>query len=344
MGLVCDVSGGPRSEAALAGLAPFLALGITRWSIPRAPGLSDVGLVRKVMALSHRLGPDVLHGHGAKGGLAARLPASLGWRGRSVTAYTPHGGSLYFNRGVRGHRLYMAAEQFLVRGTDAFTFESQFAATRFAETMDPGDRLVRVIRNGAHPGEFEPIRLDPDATDLLYLGEYRRVKGLDILVDALAHLKERRGREVSVRMVGAGPDEGFVRDRIAASGLTEIRMEPPRPAREALRRGRILVLPSRAESLPYVLIEAAAAGVPIIATNVGGVSEIMTPFAFSLVPSENAAALADAIETRMEEPPSLRSFTTGVIQNHIRENLSVRRMAEAVESSYREAMQRRGLT
>ena len=118
---------------------------------------------------------DVLHGHGAKGGLAARLSASLGLRSRAVTAYTPHGGSLYFNRGVRGHRLYMAAEQFLVRGTDAFTFESQFAATRFAETMDPGDRLVRVIRNGAHPGEFEPIRLDPDATDLLYLGEYRRV-------------------------------------------------------------------------------------------------------------------------------------------------------------------------
>jgi glycosyltransferase involved in cell wall biosynthesis len=93
-----------------------------------------------------------------------------------------------------------------------------------------------------------------------------------------------------------------------------------------------------------VLIEAAAAGVPIIATNVGGVSEIMTPFAFALVPSENADALADAIETRMEEPSSLRSFTTGVIQNHIRENLSVRRMAEDVERSYRDAMQRRGLT
>ena len=110
------------------------------------------------------------------------------------------------------------------------------------------------------------------------------------------------------------------------------------PAREALRRGKVLVLPSRAESLPYVLIEAAAAGVPIVATNVGGVAEIVAPFAFALVPSDNATALADAIEARLEEPSSLRSFATGMIQKHIRENLTVDRMAAEVEQSYRDAM------
>ena len=343
VGLVCDASGGPRAETALAALAPRLELGISRWRIPREPGISDLGLIGRVLALSRRLRPDVLHGHGAKGGFAARLPASLGVKGRIVTAYTPHGGSLYFNRGVRGHHSYMAAEQFLVRGTDVFTFESQFAADRFAQTMDPRDRLVRVIRNGAHEREFAPVRLDADAADLLYLGEFRRVKGLDVLIDALALLRERHGRETSLRMVGAGPDEGFVRQRIAAHGLREVRLEPPMTAREALRRGKVLVLPSRAESLPYVLIEAAAAGIPIVATDVGGVSEIMAPFAFALVPSDDAPALADAIEARIEEPSSLRSFSTGAIQRHIREHLSVPRMADEIEQSYRDAMQKRGL-
>jgi glycosyltransferase involved in cell wall biosynthesis len=343
VGLLCDVGGGPRADATLAGMAPRLALGVTRIPIHRHPGPNDVLLVARARLLVHRLAPDVVHGHGAKGGLAARLPPALGLGGRFVTAYTPHGGSLYFGHGMRGHTLYSAVEQFLVRGTDALTFESQFAADRFASSMSPGDAIVRVIRNGAHPHEFAPVQPDPDATDLLYLGEFRAVKGLDVLLGALGLLRERQGREVSLTLIGAGPDEASLRAMITQMGFAEVRFETPRPAREALRRGRVLVLPSRAESLPYVLIEAAAAGVPIVATNVGGIAEIMAPFAFALVGKNDPQALADAIEARLGEPPALRQFAVAAMQKHVRQNLSVDRMAREVEETYREALDRRGL-
>jgi glycosyltransferase involved in cell wall biosynthesis len=110
-----------------------------------------------------------------------------------------------------------------------------------------------------------------------------------------------------------------------------------------MRRGRILVLPSRAESLPYVLIEAAAAGLPIVATNVGGIAEIMAPFAFALVGKDDPGALAAAIEARLEEPPALRQFAVAAMQKHVRQNLSVERMVREVEETYREALHRRGL-
>jgi glycosyltransferase involved in cell wall biosynthesis len=343
VGLVCDTGGGPRADAALAALAPRLSLGVTRIPIQRDPGAADLLVVARTRRLVGRLAPDVVHGHGAKGGLAARFMPALGLRGHYVTAYTPHGGSLYFGQGVRGHGLYSTVEQFLVRGTDALTFESQFAAARFTESMSTGDTIVRVIRNGAHPHEFAPVEPDPDATDLLYLGEFRAVKGLDVLLGALSLLREKRGREVSLTLVGAGPDEASLRAAIAQAALAQVRIEAPRPAREAMRRGRILVLPSRAESLPYVLIEAAAAGLPIVATNVGGIAEIMAPFAFALVGKDDPGALAAAIEARLEEPPALRQFAVAAMQKHVRQNLSVERMVREVEETYREALHRRGL-
>ena len=70
------------------------------------------------------------------------------------------------------------------------------------------------------------------------------------------------------------------------------------PARDAFALGRLLVAPSRAESLPYIVLEAAAAAVPMITTNVGGIPEIFGPQAAGLVAPGDAAALARAIARR----------------------------------------------
>ena len=81
------------------------------------------------------------------------------------------------------------------------------------------------------------------------------------------------------------------------------------PTREAFAGARAIVVPSRAESMPYVVLEAIAAGMPIIATRVGGIPEIFGPAADELVAPGDAAALARAIETfspilRASPPPS----------------------------------------
>ena len=65
---------------------------------------------------------------------------------------------------------------------------------------------------------------------------------------------------------------------------------PAMPARQAIALGRIMVVPSRAESLPYVVLEAAAAGMPLIATGVGGIPEIYGPLSDTLVPPRRCRA------------------------------------------------------
>ena len=66
------------------------------------------------------------------------------------------------------------------------------------------------------------------------------------------------------------------------------------PVREAFKLGRVLVVPSRAESMPYIVLEAAGARVPMIATNVGGIPEIYGPYRDRLGPPDDAADLAGA--------------------------------------------------
>ena len=98
-----------------------------------------------------------------------------------------------------------------------------------------------------------------------------------MLIEALAILKSS-GRPVTATIVGEGPDDSKLKAQAERRGLAEeVRFVGFRPAREAFAMGRMLVIPSRAESLPYVVLEAAAAGVPIIATEVGGVPEIFGP-------------------------------------------------------------------
>lgn len=102
VGVIADSStGGERAESIFHDLAPYLTLGVLRLAMPRLPGPSDAAnaliIARKLAAIA----PDVVHGHGSKGGLYARAPGLLG-RGGPVRAYTPHGGSFHYSSGAAG--------------------------------------------------------------------------------------------------------------------------------------------------------------------------------------------------------------------------------------------------
>ena len=103
-----------------------------------------------------------------------------------------------------------------------------------------------------------------------------------------------------------------------------------KPARAAFALGRMLVVPSRAESLPYIVLEAAAAGLPIIATNVGGIAEIFGPDADELVPPGDPAALADAIAQAMQDRGARHSASLR-LKSRLRASFSVDAMTDAVD-------------
>src|SRR5262249_14110206 len=144
----------------------------------------------------------------------------------------------------------------------------------FRAKVGAPDAPARVVHNGVRPGELVPITPDPDAADVAFVGELRHLKGVDVLIEALSRLITE-GKVRSAILFGEGPDAATYRADVARRGLSAaIIFGGIKPAREAFRRGRVLAVPSRAESLPYIVLEAAAASVPIVATRVGGIHEI----------------------------------------------------------------------
>jgi glycosyltransferase involved in cell wall biosynthesis len=340
VGLIVDsLTGGARADAALAALAPELALGVQRVAISREISPSDIQAVRMASRWIKNAAPDVIHGHGGKGAALARLAPSAP---HAIRVYTPHGGTLVYRPGTLGGGFYRTLEWFLKWRTDLFLFESSYIAGLFRADVGHPPGIVRVVHNGVGEAEFSAIVPRPDATDIVCLGELRAVKGFDVLIEALSILKAA-GRRVTTTIAGEGPDQAELKALAEEFGVADqVRFVGYRPAREAFALGRMMVIPSRAESLPYVILEAAAGGVPIVSTRVGGIPEIFGPESDHLIAPDDVGALAGAIARALDEPAELRRIAQSV-KGRVQAEFSLSAMVDGGLAAYREAIALRKL-
>ena len=337
VGLIADSNtGGRRAEETLGELKPSLALGLTRVPMRRHIGPGDATMLGHVMRRIVGARADIVHGHGAKGGAYARMAFS---RPGALRAYTPHGGSLLFGHNTLAGKFYLATEKLLMLRGDLFLFESAYSAEVFRRKIGKPRGLVRVVHNGVSEKEFTPITARPDATDLVFMGELRPVKGIDVLIDAIAKLN-RQGRRVTATLVGDGPDRDSLHAQVERLGLTGlVRFRPAIPAREAQTLGRIMVIPSRAESLPYVVLETAAAGMPLITTKVGGIPEIYGPLTDRLVAPQDVGALAEVIQDNLDHPEGTAD-TARRLRERVSQLFSVKSMVDGVLAAYQAGLDR----
>src|SRR5207237_5038732 len=133
----------------------------------------------RLRVLTRQREPNVLRGHGAKTGAFIRV--GIGSKA-AIRVYTPHGGSLHYPLNTLKGQLYSRLERALMNNTDLFLFESAFARDTFQRTIGVPRGLVRTVFNGVTAGEFDPVPKADDATDLAYVGEFRQIKGADLLI------------------------------------------------------------------------------------------------------------------------------------------------------------------
>ncbi len=346
VGLVVDsTTGGERAVAILDSLAPDLALGVMRTPMHRLPHPTDITAAVRIARHLSSIKPDIVHGHGAKGAAYARLPGFWSFGGGPARAYTPHGGSFNYRPGSAAHTAYMAVERLLARATDLLLFESAYIGRRYADAVGETRALQRVIVNGVSDTEFIPVEPASDAADLFYIGELRSAKGIDTLIDSLPLIEARIGRKPTLVLVGSGPGREFLQQHADMVGYSDsIRFAGVLAARKAFELGKILVVPSRAESLPYVVLEAAGAAVPMVATNVGGIPEIFGPFADRLIPCDDIKALANSVATMLEQPRPHNLAGAQQLASYVRAKFTLNNMVEGVLSGYRAAIARRPST
>ena len=337
----------PRDPIAMARaqeLAARCSLGTHVVPMRRMPGLGDGLNLLRLAACTRGLRPDIIHGHGAKGGAYVRLlPGFVG----GMRVYTPHGGALHFDpRTIQG-MAFFAAERLMRRWTDGFIFESDFGLRMFTAKIGEPSAPSIVIRNGVREEEFAPVERAADAADFVFVGELRMLKGVGTLIEAVSSIRT----PVRICIVGSGSDRAVFED-MARKAPAHVRIEfkGAMPAREAFALGRVVVLPSHHESLPYVALEAAAAGMPLIATRVGGIPEIFGPDAGRLVSPgvahalaaalvgaisdrEDMARLAERLRVRVHSGFSVTGMVGGVIEFYrgLREPALIRQPADTAQ-------------
>ncbi len=345
VGLICDsTSGGALEEERIAALLPELDLGVERIAMTRSIGPSDIPSTFAVTRAVAGMRPDVVHSHGAKGGVYGRLAAAFERRrGPTVAAfYAPHGGSLHYAAGSLSGRIYFGVERALERLTDGLIHVSAYEARTYCEKVGTPRCPAFVVRNGLRSDDFEPVVSVQDAADFLFVGELRDLKGTDIFIEALA-LLEQQGHAARAIVVGPSTLDDARRYREMANAIVKrhrVAFLPPMPARDAFALARTVVLPSRAESLPYIVLEAAAAGMPLIATNVGGVPEIFECEAKRLVAPGDAPALAASMRAALAAPERMVAEAM-LRRSRVEEKFSLSATARRIEDIYRAALEAR---
>jgi len=341
VGLIVDSNAADRlTEERLARVAPSLKLGIARIPMSRRPSLSDVATCRHVRVHVRQQEADVLHGHGAKGGAYARLVRGLlRLEGGPVASfYTPHGGSLHFPPGSPQAFFYIGIEKALARFTDGLIFESDYVRRLYEQRVGKGLAPTRVITNALQAADFVPHTPDPDAADFLFVGELRQLKGVDVLLHALAQVAH--ARPVRAIIVGSGPDGAAFEKLAHELGLDDfVDFTGALPALMAFRRGRCMVVPSRTESLPYIVLEAAAAEMPLIATRAGGIPEIVQGSDTQLLPPGDVDALTLALNAFLDEPQAAKERAARLKQT-VRDRFAIGPAATAVLDFYAACLSR----
>jgi glycosyltransferase involved in cell wall biosynthesis len=306
--------------------------------------MRDLTALAKLVRLFRRLRPDIVHTHTSKAGVVGRLAARLAGVPRSVHTFHGHVLEGYFSPAVT--RLFLGIERALAGHTDRIV------------TLSPRLRHALLAMGIGRPEQVEvvPLGLDLDRFVRASRGQAELRRGLGIpdgapLLGIVGRLVAIKDHPTLFRAVGLFPD-GSRAPHLVVVGDGERREELQQLAHALGLAGRIhflgwrhdleailgdldvVICSSRNEGTPVSLIEAMAAGVPVVSTDMGGVGDVVSHGETGwLVPAGDPAALAQGIE-RLLEDPVLRRRLAAAARPVVLERHDVKGLVHRMDSLY----------
>lgn len=292
--------------------------------------------------------PDVVHTHTAKAGFVGRWAAKLA--GVPVIIHTFHGHAFhsYFSPAVT--RVFIALEQLSARISDTIITLTQSLRRELAEdyhitrkeriTVLPlGLDLEPFAKTPRKSGSFrDQWNIPADAPLIATAGRFVSVKNHALFLEAAALICQQRP-DAHFVMIGDGELREQVEAKIAALNLQScITLTGwQRDLRLAYSDMDVFVISSLNEGTPVTVIEALAAGCPVVTTAVGGLPDLLDGGAFgTLVPTKDAAAMAAAVVQVLETPPDTRSAQAAMLDRY-----GIDRLVSDLDSLYRGLLARK---
>ena len=276
----------------------------------------------ELVRLCRRLRPELVHANSSKAGVLGRLAA---WLARvPVRVFTVHGWAFKATSGLASTAYLWADRAMRPLTTETICVsQTELDAGRRARTCDPA--RTTVIHNGV-PAPAEPARLDGRPPRVLSVGRLKEPKTFVTLVRALARLDPS---SFTAAIVGDGPDRAAVEREVR--GPVELLGERD-DVHAQLLASDLFVLSSGSEGLPLSVLEAMAAGLPVVASDVGGVPELVGD-AGVLVPPHDEEALANAIAGLLADPERRRALGAAA-RERVQREFSLEQMQAAHVALY----------
>jgi glycosyltransferase involved in cell wall biosynthesis len=260
---------------------------------------------------------------------------------RSRFVFTGHDGAVIC--GYEPSAVRVSAFRYVANHCDAAVALSH-AEAGYLKAVTRSRTEVRIIPNGIRADVYgaapsgEP---EPELPELLYVGQLIPLKGVDTLLRALHLLKGKRRFRLRMAYQTSWM-EGAYRELAAELGLADdvefLGLLPPPELAALYRRASVLVLPTHAEALPSVVIEALLTGTPVVASWVGGIPEQVGDYG-ALVQPGNAPELAHALDGVLGRLPELRA-RAGEMRAYAQARFSIAGMVERHVDLYEAVLRR----
>ncbi len=306
--------------------------------------ISDAACLWRLWKLIRRERYDVVHTHGTKSGVLGRTAAWLAGCPRII--HTGHTFSFQWNLGVKG-TIYTTIERIAARMADTIIAVSPGQMSlALGVNLCPPKKLV-VIENGVdfarHPAQIDAeakraeLGLDAGQLTVGMIGRLARQKGCEHLVDAAACVMKTMP-EVQFLLIGGGELEGRISERIGRLGIAgSVRMLGHRDdVAEIYPLLDVFVLSSLWEGLPYVILEAMAAGLPVVASRVPGVEDVVRHGETGLLANiEDADEIASCLLKLLADPRLRRQMGRSGrerVEQHYSIERFIRRLTELYDA------------
>ena len=301
--------------------------------------IADLKAFFGLVSLIRKYQPDVIHTHTAKAGVLGRLASLLAGRG-AVRVHTFHGHLLhgYFSSVLT--KLVVLIEKFFAARTSVLiAIGSKVKEDLLAAGIGRAHKYrvffpgLPAPKTGSKAAVQSALGISPEVLYCTFVGRLTQIKRPDRLLDVAAECK-RRG--IDLRFLVAGEGELFEssKQRAMKEQLNVTFFGWRSDIDQIFAASDIAILTSDNEGIPLTLIQAAQAGLPIVATNVGSISDIVINESTGYLTSTTAAALADAIE-KLVRDPQLRQMMGAAGKAHAERYFSLDRMIKDHSDLYR---------
>lgn len=304
---------------------------------------SDIKAYFEIKKLIKQWQPDIIHLNSSKAGVIGALSAKACKVKKII--YTAHG--FVFNEPLSTwkKKLYIFLERFTAKSKDTIICVSEFdRQTGLKNKITTENKLV-TIHNGIGQINFldketarKELNLPPEKFVIGTIANFYATKGFDYLLQAAAEVIKNKP-ETIFQLIGFGDLEDFIRLQIIKLNIENnffvLNGKTMNGAgSKYLKAFNAFALSSVKEGLPYTIIEAMQAGLPIVATKVGGIPEILNENNGLLVPAKDSSALAQAILKIIDDKKLAETLGKNA-ENDAKSDLSLTKMIQETKNIYK---------